>query len=189
MMDKQILRKNARQRRALITPEAREEYAVMAAENAVLLLEKAKASVPMIYVATPEELGTWPLMDRLLDRGYYPVFPVMSGEEIIPVMWDEETVFVSNEKGILEPMGGTKIAPEEVDFVIVPGLSFDEQGHRLGRGGGFYDRFLADLPALRVGYCFQTQMTREIETEPHDIDMDYICTEIYTYDCAKNRAN
>ena len=183
------MRKNARQRRALITPEAREEYAVMAAENAVLLLERARASVPMIYVATPEELGTWPLMDRLLDRGYYPVFPVMSGEEIIPVMWDEETVFVSNEKGILEPMGGTKIAPEEVDFVIVPGLSFDEQGHRLGRGGGFYDRFLADLPALRVGYCFQTQMAREIETEPHDIDMDYICTEIYTYDCAKNRAN
>ena len=82
------MRKNARQRRALITPEAREEYAVMAAENAVLLLERARASVPMIYVATPEELGTWPLMDRLLDRGYYPVFPVMSGEEIIPVMWE-----------------------------------------------------------------------------------------------------
>lgn len=189
MMDKQALRKSARQKRDLITPAAREEYGVMASENALLLLQRSKADVAMIYASTPEELSCWPLMDKMLESGYYPVFPVIRGKELVPVMWDEDTVFVSNRWGLLEPVGGTKIAKEEIQFVIVPGLSFDEQGHRLGQGGGYYDRFLAESHALRVGYCFQTQMARQVETEPHDIDMDYICTEVYTYDCAKKQAN
>ena len=113
----------------------------MAAENAMMLLEGSKADVVMIYASTPEETSTWPLMDQLLMRGYYPVFPLVQGEKMVPIMWDENTVFVSNKMGILEP----------------------------------------------VGYCFQTQMVRRLEPEPHDVKMDYICTEIYTYDCAKKQ--
>lgn len=187
MMDKQIQRRNARQKRRLLSPQARQEYSVMAAENAMILLESSKADVVMIYASTPEETSTWPLMDQLLMRGYYPVFPLVKGEEMVPVMWDENTVFVSNSMGILEPAGGTVVPPEEIQFVIVPGLAFDEDGNRLGQGGGYYDRFLPQTHALRVGYCFQAQMARSLETEPHDIKMDYICTEIYTYDCAKKQ--
>ena len=139
----------------------------MAAENAMMLLEGSKADVVMIYASTPEETSTWPLMDQLLMRGYYPVFPLVQGEKMVPIMWDENTVFVSNKMGILEPVGGTEVPLEEIQFVIVPGLS---QTH-----------------ALRVGYCFQTQMVRRLEPEPHDVKMDYICTEIYTYDCAKKQ--
>lgn len=185
MMDKQLLRKSARHKRDVLSAQVKQEYSVMAAENAVVLLEQSKADVVMIYASMPEETSTWPLMDQLLMRGYYPVFPVIQGKEMVTVMWNEDTVFVSNKFGILEPVGGTEIDVEEIQFVIVPGLAFDEEGHRLGVGGGFYDRFLPKTHALRVGYCFQTQMVRSIEPEEHDIDMDYICTEIYTYDCAK----
>lgn len=187
MMDKQIQRKNARQRRSLLSPQVRQEYSVMAAENAMMLLEGSKADVVMIYASTPEETSTWPLMDQLLMRGYYPVFPLVQGEKMVPIMWDENTVFVSNKMGILEPVGGTEVPLEEIQFVIVPGLAFDEDGNRLGQGGGHYDRFLSQTHALRVGYCFQTQMVRRLEPEPHDVKMDYICTEIYTYDCAKKQ--
>lgn len=187
MMDKQIQRKNARQRRSLLSPQVRQEYSVMAAENAMMLLEGSKADVVAIYASTPEETSTWPLMDQLLMRGYYPVFPLVQGEKMVPIMWDENTVFVSNKMGILEPVGGTEVPLEEIQFVIVPGLAFDEDGNRLGQGGGHYDRFLPQTHALRVGYCFQTQMVHRLEPEPHDVKMDYICTEIYTYDCAKKQ--
>ena len=141
----------------------------MAAENAMMLLEGSKADVVMIYASTPEETSTWPLMDQLLMRGYYPVFPLVQGEKMVPIMWDENPVFVSTKMGSL------------------PGLAFDEDGNRLGQGGGHYDRFLPQTHALRVGYCFQTQMVHRLEPEPHDVKMDYICTEIYTYDCAKKQ--
>ena len=67
----------------------------MAAENAMMLLEGSKADVVMIYASTAEETSTWPLMDQLLMRGYYPVFPLVQGEKMVPIMWDENTVFVS----------------------------------------------------------------------------------------------
>ena len=70
MMEKQIQRKNARQRRSLLSPQVRQEYSVMAAENAMMLLEGSKADVVMIYASTAEETSTWPLMDQLLMRGY-----------------------------------------------------------------------------------------------------------------------
>ncbi len=93
---------------AAASPQVRQEYSVMAAENAMMLLEGSKADVVMIYASTPEETSTWPLMDQLLMRGYYPVFPLVQGEKMVPIMWDENTVFVSNKMGILEPVGGTR---------------------------------------------------------------------------------
>ena len=90
-------------------------------------------------------------------------------------------MFVSNEKGILEPMGGTKIAPEEVDFVIVPGLSFDEQGHRLGRGGGYYDRLLNGAAAFKLGLALKEQMTERVPRENRDVKMDAVACEFGIY--------
>lgn len=70
---------------------------------------------------------------------------------------------------------------------LCPGWPLMRMETDWGQGGGYYDRFLPQTHALRVGYCFQTQMVRRLDPEPHDVKMDYICTEIYTYDCAKKQ--
>jgi 5-formyltetrahydrofolate cyclo-ligase len=79
--------------------------------------------------------------------------------------------------GLREPVGGTVIDPKDLGVVIVPGLAFDERGNRLGRGGGFYDRFLATTPAFRIGVCFEVQLASSVPAGPLDVPMDAVVTE------------
>lgn len=73
----------------------------------------------------------------------------------------------------------TTVAPAEIDLILVPGLAFTRDGLRLGRGGGFYDRFLALLPAstIKLGVCFDTQIVETLPAEPHDHPLDMVVTE------------
>ena len=86
--------------------------------------------------------------------------------------------------GILQPLEGygERFDAETAENVVViaPGLAFDRHGRRIGRGGGYYDRFLEDAAlagAVRVGVCWSMQIVPEIPTDPHDIPMDWICHE------------
>jgi 5-formyltetrahydrofolate cyclo-ligase len=76
--------------------------------------------------------------------------------------------------GIREPAPGR--SPKQLDLIVVPGLAFSAQGNRLGRGGGFYDRFLATLPqtTFKLGVCFEFQRVSSIPHEPHDVTMDAV---------------
>ncbi|CAN5620596.1 5-formyltetrahydrofolate cyclo-ligase [soil metagenome] len=75
-----------------------------------------------------------------------------------------------------EPVG-EKLAPEP-DLILVPGLAFDRQGHRMGRGGGFYDRWLEEYPSVqKIGLCFSCQLVELVPTEAHDARMDLVVTE------------
>ncbi|EJW99876.1 5-formyltetrahydrofolate cyclo-ligase [gut metagenome] len=79
--------------------------------------------------------------------------------------------------GILEPIGEAIQTYTSIDLIIVPGMAFDKQGHRLGRGKGYYDRLLPKIPqAYKIGICFPFQLLEEIPTEPFDICMDEILT-------------
>ena len=75
--------------------------------------------------------------------------------------------------------GGARMGPERLDAVLVPGMAFDRAGHRLGRGGGHYDRFLGRLrpDCLRIGVCFGGQVLDSIPLDPWDEAMDVIVTE------------
>jgi 5-formyltetrahydrofolate cyclo-ligase len=71
------------------------------------------------------------------------------------------------------------VPPAEIEGILVPGLAFTRQGHRLGRGGGNYDRYLVLLPptTLKVGVCFGVQLVGSVPTEPHDVRVDAVVTE------------
>ncbi len=71
------------------------------------------------------------------------------------------------------------VAPGEIDVILVPGLAFTRDGARLGRGGGYYDRYLATMPAstLKIGVCFAVQIVASLPTEPHDQRVDTVATE------------
>jgi 5-formyltetrahydrofolate cyclo-ligase len=71
---------------------------------------------------------------------------------------------------------------DKIDLIVVPGLAFSRDGHRLGRGGGFFDRLLAGpaAAAYKLGVCFDFQLLESIPIEPHDIVMDTVVTEEIT---------
>ena len=83
--------------------------------------------------------------------------------------------------GVREPVARIEhaVAPETLDLILVPGVAFTRAGERLGRGGGFYDRLLASLPAhtCKVGVCFDAQILTELPVEPHDQRVDFLATE------------
>ena len=76
-----------------------------------------------------------------------------------------------------EPVNGTKVMLSELSGIFVPALAFHADGHRLGRGKGFYDRTLADFTGPKVGICFQFNILESVPTESHDVGMDFIVTD------------
>lgn len=87
--------------------------------------------------------------------------------------------------GIAEPEIGEQISVAGLDLIIVPGVAFDVRGHRLGYGGGFYDRQLSGKSAgtISVGLCFDVQLCDLLPTEEHDQALDYIATETKFIPC------
>jgi 5-formyltetrahydrofolate cyclo-ligase len=71
------------------------------------------------------------------------------------------------------------------DIILVPGLAFDKKLNRLGRGKGFYDRFLKNFAGIKVGVCFEIQLVDEVPIDDHDIELDYLITEKNIYNKGK----
>jgi len=79
--------------------------------------------------------------------------------------------------GIMEPTGPHFAALEQIDVAVIPGMAFDNDGHRMGRGRGFYDKLLPAIPqATKIGICFPYQLVNHVPTEDHDVKMDKVIT-------------
>lgn len=76
-----------------------------------------------------------------------------------------------------EPLDGQKVPLSDMAGIFVPALAFHADGHRLGRGRGFYDRTLTDFVGLKVGVCYHFNILKSVPTESHDVGMDYIITD------------
>ena len=101
---------------------------------------------------------------------YFPKFSSKKKQYSF-VLWDRQE-FEKGFLGIPEPKGYLK--EEELDLIFVPGLAFDKEKIRLGRGKGFYDKMLQSIRGVKVGTCFYEQMLEKIPRDPWDISMDYI---------------
>lgn len=116
---------------------------------------------------------------RLLGAGKRCYLPAVVGTELRWRAASRDAELVPGAFGIRVP--GEKAPrgkPREFDVILVPGVAFGRSGARLGRGGGFYDRFLEEHPAVyRVGICFEDQFVGELPTEPHDAHVDCLVTE------------
>jgi len=89
---------------------------------------------------------------------------------------------------ILEPVGDEILYPERNDLMIVPGLAFDECGYRIGQGGGYYDRYLADHLCTCIGLCREQFLMKEIPISWNDIPVDFVITEDAVYNCINKRS-
>lgn len=104
------------------------------------------------------------------------VLPVVIGEELELRLYTGPKDLAIGAYGIAEPTGEVFTDYEAIDLAVVPGMAFDKDGHRLGRGKGYYDRLLPRIPAVKIGICFPFQLIEEVPTESSDICMNIIIT-------------
>ena len=149
--------------------------------NSFLSIEKIQTSSKfMLYVDFRNEVATRDIISKLLDLGKEVYLPVTLKEEtkLIPKRIFSLDDLVPGAYGILEPnVDAPIIDPSLLDVVVVPGSAFDKNGYRTGYGGGYYDRFLENIDAIRVGVCFDFQLVDDVFPEEHDKKMDFIITE------------
>ena len=143
------------------------------------------------YAATTGEVDPRAVLSTFVGRGMQVLLPrydVLTGvyEMVAVDNWDRQVK--PGRFGIGEPLPELPAIPVEVMkgpsvLWLVPGLAFDRHGQRLGRGGGFYDRLLADAVGVKVGLAFSCQLVQEVPALPHDVRMDWIVTENETVRC------
>lgn len=132
----------------------------------------------LAYLPLSWEIGTRDLIGLALSQGKRLCLPVCrENGEMDAVAADENTVYRTGGLGIREPSGGERLPPEQVDLILVPALAFGREGSRLGRGGGYYDRWLADSDAFSIGLCYTQFLFDALPKQPHDIPVRAICTQ------------
>ena len=130
----------------------------------------------LLYNALPDEVPTQALMDELVARGKTVLLPcVINDTDMELRRYTGPQDLQTGSFGILEPTGELFTDYDTIDVAIVPGMAFDAEGHRLGRGKGYYDRFLSRVPHLyKIGLCFSWQLVDRVPCDEHDIKMDEV---------------
>lgn len=184
MMDvnaKSVVRKLLRQRLDGMTDEQRHEKSVEACRLMLRSPEFEAARIVMLYLSMPSEVDTAALALRCWQEGKTVAVPKVSWDQrrMLPVeIASLHTNLTITGPGVREPVAGKPIPINLIDLVIVPGLGFTEQGHRIGRGMGFYDRFLAqpDFIGLSCGLAFDEQIVETLPILDHDIPLSMLVT-------------
>jgi 5-formyltetrahydrofolate cyclo-ligase len=138
------------------------------------------AATVLFFAPLPDELDVWPLLEDALANkktAALPRFESASNGYVACRVQNLRSEIVTGQFGIREPGAkSVEIPLNRLDLVLVPGVAFDLQGRRLGRGRGFYDRLLADVDAIKCGIAFDEQMVKEIPTGPRDVRLNFILT-------------
>jgi 5-formyltetrahydrofolate cyclo-ligase len=168
--DKSLLRKAMRERLRGLSPSERRERSVQICEN----LKRFFPGNNSIALFAPKEIE--PDLDLLWELGslehHLISYPRCEGQTLSFRTVTTLSDLSSGRSGIREPVGGA--IPDRLDLMLIPGLAFTADGHRLGRGAGFYDRFLSTASGytVKVGICFAFQLLPEIPVECHDVKVD-----------------
>ena len=175
-IDKKELRKLIRQRKRQFSDSQLQELSFAVTESLVAHPRIKEAKVVMAYCSLADEVYTRSLIDKLRAMGKTVVLPVVLDETRMEVrIYNDANDLKEGAYGISEPAGIRYDEIENIDVAIVPGMAFDKEGHRLGRGKGYYDRMLCKMPHLyKIGICFDFQKTETVPTEATDIKMDAI---------------
>lgn len=150
-----------------------------AAEEVFERLEKTAAFLLadriMMYHSLPDELYTHDFLKKWAGKKRF-YLPRVNGVNLEVLPYEESRLELGSFH-IEEPTGNNVTDPSEIELVVVPAVAYDRKGKRLGRGKGFYDRFLKNTHATKVGVGYEFQLLDEIPAEPHDVAMDIIVTQ------------
>ena len=174
-MNKQELRRVIReQKRAMSEADIDRRSAILAEK---FLQSDAYKAARTVYGYLPynQEVRTVPILQQALRDGKQVAVPKVYGDEMKFLYLDDLNAVAKGYAGIPEPIADEPVAQDETALVLMPGLAFDPQGHRIGYGGGFYDKFLAAEPNHpTLALCYEFQMLPKLDVEDHDIPVDTV---------------
>jgi 5-formyltetrahydrofolate cyclo-ligase len=172
MGDKKELRKAVRAKVKALTENEKKSYSEETCRKVLSSELWKEASRIMVFVSLPDEIDTSLL---LADTSKSLYIPKVNGDDIDIYEYSASTV-APGAFGIMEPTDKAILLedPTVLDLVIVPGVAFTEAGLRLGRGKGFYDRFLSKVHCPVWGICFPQQIVETIPIDPWDLPLDGI---------------
>ena len=174
-MDKTALRKQIREKKRAMTAVEIEEASARLGELFAATEFYRQAKSIYGYLPYNQEVRTVPMLEQAIRDGKRVAVPKCYGDEMRFIWMDDLSRVEKGYANIPEPIADEPIADDETALVLMPGLAFDPQGHRIGYGGGFYDKFLAregKHPTLAL--CYDFQMVEHLETEKFDIPVDKV---------------
>lgn len=174
-MDKKELRNFIRQRKRAMTEAQIQEKSQRLMELFCASDAYCKASAIYAYLPYNQEVRTVPMVQQAWADGKRVAVPKIYGEEMKFLWITDMSQVDTGYCGIPEPIADEPIADDPNALVLMPGMAFDPQGHRIGYGGGFYDRFLEQEPNHpTLALCYDFQMLPHLDTEEHDIPVDSV---------------
>jgi 5-formyltetrahydrofolate cyclo-ligase len=181
---KRALRAELIQVRARLSKEERAERSRAIAERAAAIPELIAARTVALYAPLNTEVDPGEIARRLTVAGARVAWPrVQPSGRILAFATCDSAALVRGPLGALEPpVSARAVELQELDAVLMPGVAFSVDGLRLGRGGGYYDATLKQVPprALRIGLGFDVQVVPALPREPHDVPLDLVVTEART---------
>lgn len=174
-MDKKQLRSIIREKKRAMTPEEIREKSRILMEKLLNTEQYRKAHTLYGYLSYNQEVQTLPILERALADGKRVAVPKVYGEEMRFLYLEDLSQVAPGFGGIPEPIADSPVAEDPYALVLMPGLAFDREGHRIGYGGGFYDRFLAKEPEHpKVALCYEFQMVENLPVEEFDVPVDLV---------------
>lgn len=133
------------------------------------------ANIVLLYWSMDDEVQTHEFVEKWF-REKTILLPCVDGDKLrLRQYTGPDSMHTGEQFGIAEPTGEEFTDLDKINVIIVPGVAFDREGHRMGRGRGFYDRLLKSTPnAYKIGVAFDFQMVESVPVEPHDVTMDKV---------------
>ncbi len=177
---KEEFRQQLRARVKELSPTQRQELSEAARKQLSFQCAWGDARAILFYSPLPDEIDLSPLMGEALAAGCKVALPRFIPETGVYAAYEithPTTQCIRGTFNILEPSHECPVFPlNRLDLVLVPGVGFDQSGHRLGRGRGFYDRLLISASGVKCGVAFDEQLVEKLPVESHDVRLNYILT-------------
>ena len=174
-MDKKQLRAQIRDQKRAMTQEQIQQKSERLCEMFVKTEQYQNAKTVYGYLPYNQEVRTVPALQQALQDGKQVAVPKVYGDQMRFIYITDFDGLEKSDMGIPEPIADEPVADDPTALVLMPGVVFDKEGHRIGYGGGFYDKFLAAEPEHpTVALCYDFQFLPKLETEEFDIPVDLV---------------
>ena len=174
--EKRALRKRIKEMKRQFSDKELESMSLHTVSRLLAHPAVVNAETILMYYSLADEVNTHEAVDDLVRSGKTVLLPrVIDGENMEIRIYESRDDLAPGHYGIMEPTGKLYTCYENIDIAVVPGMAFDAAGHRLGRGKGYYDRFLPKAThAYKIGVCFDFQKRAAIPADDFDVTMDCV---------------
>jgi len=172
--EKKEIRKQIRELKKQYSPEVKKAKSENIFKKLEELQEFDQANIVMTYWSMDDEVYTHDFILKWYQQKII-ILPVVKGDELeLKVFSGIQNMVKSQSFGINEPVGENFCDHEKIDLIIVPGVAFDMNNNRLGRGKAYYDKLLKTTQAYKAGVCFDFQLIDYVPVDEYDIKMDLV---------------